>query len=157
DEWIHLLRAADVPVAPVWSRSQWKQSEVAGEVAPDVAFEHADVGTVRSPRFPIQISPWALATDTRSGPLSNEQDAPALRPLAGRGVLDAATFLAAPFCGALLADFGAEVVKVEPVDGDPYRVFPLSYTAANQYKRSLGLNLRDEGAREAFLRLLGHS
>jgi crotonobetainyl-CoA:carnitine CoA-transferase CaiB-like acyl-CoA transferase len=153
DEWIHLLRGADVPVAPVWSRSQWKQSEVAGEVAPDVVFDHADVGPVRSPRFPIQISPGPLVMETRP----NESVGRALRPLAGVRVLDASTFLAAPFCGALLADYGAEVVKVEPVDGDPYRVFPLSYTAANQYKQSLGLNLRDGGAREAFLRLLAHS
>jgi crotonobetainyl-CoA:carnitine CoA-transferase CaiB-like acyl-CoA transferase len=157
DEWIHLLRGADVPVAPVWSRSQWKQSDVAGEVAPDLAFDHPDVGTVRSPRFPIQISPGWRAVDTNPVPLRNEDIAPNLRPLVGVRVLDASTFLAAPFCGALLADYGAEVVKVEPVDGDPYRVFPLSYMAANQYKRSLALNLRDGGAREAFLRLLSHS
>jgi crotonobetainyl-CoA:carnitine CoA-transferase CaiB-like acyl-CoA transferase len=157
DEWIQLLRSADVPVAPVWSRSQWKESEVAEEVAPDIAFDHADVGPVRSPRFPIQISPGPLEVDPSSVPLRNEQVAPALRPLAGVRVLDASTFLAAPFCGALLADYGAEVVKVEPVDGDPYRVFPLSYTAANQYKQSVGLNLRDGGAKEAFLRLLARS
>jgi crotonobetainyl-CoA:carnitine CoA-transferase CaiB-like acyl-CoA transferase len=157
DEWIHLLRAGDVPVAPVWSRSQWKRSEVAGEVAPHVVFDHPEVGPVRLPCFPIQISPGPPAVDADSLPIRSENGVPTPRPLAGIRVLDASTFLAAPYCGALLADYGAEVVKVEPVDGDPYRVFPLSYTAANQYKRSLGLNLRDRGAREAFLRLLSQS
>jgi crotonobetainyl-CoA:carnitine CoA-transferase CaiB-like acyl-CoA transferase len=157
DEWIHLLRAGDVPVAPVWSRSQWKQSDVAGEVAPYEVFDHPDVGPVRSPRFPVQISSGPLTVDAHSRPLRRPSVVPTFRPLAGVRVLDASTFLAAPFCGALLADYGAEVVKLEPVEGDPYRVFPLSYTAANQYKRSLGLNLRDPGARDAFLRLVSQS
>ena len=45
-------------------------------------------------------------------------------PLAGVRVLDIATFLAAPFAGTVLADFGAEVIKVEqPKVGDPLRRF----------------------------------
>lgn len=45
-------------------------------------------------------------------------------PLSGIRVLDAATFIAAPFCGTILAEFGAEVIKVEqPGAGDPLRRF----------------------------------
>lgn len=43
-------------------------------------------------------------------------------PLEGIRVIDLATFIAAPFCAALLGDFGAEVIKVEmPGAGDPLR------------------------------------
>lgn len=42
-------------------------------------------------------------------------------PLAGYRVLELGTTIAGPFCGRLLADFGADVVKVEPLDGDPVR------------------------------------
>ena len=43
-------------------------------------------------------------------------------PLSGIRVLDVATFLAAPFCATLMAEFGAEVIKNEmPRRGDPLR------------------------------------
>ena len=42
-------------------------------------------------------------------------------PLAGTRVLEVANWIAAPSCGALLADLGAEVVKIEPPSGDSMR------------------------------------
>ena len=45
-------------------------------------------------------------------------------PLAGIRVLDLATFIAAPYCATIMAEFGAEVIKVElPKVGDPVRRF----------------------------------
>ena len=47
---------------------------------------------------------------------------PAPGPLAGLRVIELGTLLAGPFCGQLLGDFGAEVIKVEPPgQGDPMR------------------------------------
>jgi len=78
---------------------------------------------------------------------------PADLPLAGIRVLDMSTFMAAPFASTLLADFGADVVKVEPAGGDPYRVYSASYTAVNQRKRAAALDLRKPAERGMLLRL----
>ncbi len=77
-------------------------------------------------------------------------------PLSGIRVLDAATFLAAPFCGTILAEFGAEVIKVEqPGSGDPLRRFgtetecgdTLVWLSEARNKSSVTLDLRNpEGA-----------
>jgi crotonobetainyl-CoA:carnitine CoA-transferase CaiB-like acyl-CoA transferase len=78
-------------------------------------------------------------------------------PLAGVRVLDASRVLAGPFCGQLLGDLGADVVKVErPGEGDETRAWgppfagPLSayFLSCNRNKRSLTLDLaHDEGRR----------
>ncbi len=78
-------------------------------------------------------------------------------PLAGLRVLDASRVLAGPFCGQVLGDLGAEVIKVErPGAGDETRAWgppflgPLSayYLSCNRNKRAITLDLgRPEGAR----------
>src|SRR5215831_9732957 len=89
-------------------------------------------------------------------------------PLAGVRVLEATTTWAGPMCGCLLADFGADVVKVEHPAGEiarrsppflPGAEPPLSFMheTVNRNKRSLALDLhRDEG-RTLFMRLAARS
>jgi formyl-CoA transferase len=85
-------------------------------------------------------------------------------PLAGVRVLEATTTWAGPMCGCVLADFGADVVKVELPGGEMARRAPpllpgcdppLSFMHAtvNRNKRSLTLDLRRPEGRDAFLRL----
>lgn len=76
-------------------------------------------------------------------------------PLAGRRVVSIAQQLPGPYCGLLLADLGAEVILVEQVaGGDPARVFPALFAAANRGKRSIALNLKSPEGVDAFRRLV---
>ncbi len=84
------------------------------------------------------------------------------RVLDGIRVLDLTRVVAGPFATAILADLGAEVVKVErPRTGDDYRHGPspegetsLSFQNTNRGKRSITLDLRKDEGRELFLRLV---
>jgi crotonobetainyl-CoA:carnitine CoA-transferase CaiB-like acyl-CoA transferase len=70
------------------------------------------------------------------------------RPLAGIRVLDMGTFITGPACGMLLADLGAEVIKVEmPETGDPFRAFKGDlysphFQTYNRNKKSVTLNTK---------------
>ena len=80
---------------------------------------------------------------------------PAL-PLHGIRVLDLTRLLPGPFCTRLLADQGADVVKVEdPTAGDYARhISPEIFNAMNHGKRSIILDLRQDAGRSALLRLV---
>lgn len=94
---------------------------------------------------------------------SSTSDVPG--PLAGLRVLDLTQALAGPFCTMLLADLGADVVKVEPPAGDvtrhmgPYtdedtlRAYGGYFASINRGKRSIVLDLKRDDDRRAFLRL----
>ena len=82
-------------------------------------------------------------------------------PLAGIRVIDATGFLAGPFAGLMLADLGADVVKVEGPTGDALRRFdrrnapvPPMLANINRNKRSVVLDLKDPGGQATFLALL---
>ncbi len=80
-------------------------------------------------------------------------------PLEGITVLECASWLAAPFSGALLADMGARVIKVEPLHGDPYRRLPTNENMirAFQGKENLSINLKSKEGLEIFYRLVEQS
>lgn len=61
-------------------------------------------------------------------------------PLAGYRVLELGSTVAGPFCGRLLADFGAEVIKVEPEEGDAVRTMGKSYHGKSLYAASIFRN-----------------
>jgi crotonobetainyl-CoA:carnitine CoA-transferase CaiB-like acyl-CoA transferase len=87
-------------------------------------------------------------------------------PLADIRVLDVATFLAAPFCGTILADFGAEVIKIEqPAGGDSLRRFGTQTSCGDTYvwlsearnKKSATLDLRTPEGADLFRKLVAKS
>lgn len=85
-------------------------------------------------------------------------------PLAGLRALEIGHFVAAPFATRLLADLGADVIKIEPREGDPVRSWgeqidgnSLWWSVHGRNKRSMTLNLKEPRAREIVKRLARQS
>ena len=95
--------------------------------------------------------------------MKEEKTATDLGPLAGYRVLDLGSTVAGPFCARLLADFGAEVVKVEDVAGDPVRELGEKVDGKSLYaatilrnKTNIAIDLRKEEGRDLVRRLVPH-
>lgn len=92
---------------------------------------------------------------------AREGEQPSAGPLTGLRVLELGSFIAGPFAGQLLADYGAEVIKVEPPGtGDPMRRWGLVrdgeslwWPAIARNKRSVAIDLRHEEGRAVVRRL----
>ena len=110
-------------------------------------------------------SPADRRTDSRAAPT-------AAGPLAGLRVLELSTVLAGPYCSMVLADLGADVIKVEPPEGDATRGYgppwigpaqpggervAAYFLSVNRNKRSLRLDLHLAEGREVVRRLIGRS
>jgi alpha-methylacyl-CoA racemase len=93
--------------------------------------------------------------------LENRKDVNMRGPLEGITVLDLSRLLPGPFCSLLLADLGAEVIRVEnPTGGDDLRHMKpfvdgesTLFLALNRNKKSIALDLKAEQGQEIFLRL----
>ena len=79
-------------------------------------------------------------------------------PLAGVRVVEFCHVVMGPTCGLVLADLGAEVIKVEPLDGDHTRKLVASgagfFPTYNRNKKSLAVDLKSPQGREAVLKLI---
>lgn len=89
------------------------------------------------------------------------------RVLEGLKVVELATYIAAPGAGAMMADWGAAVIKIEPPKGDPMRQFFDAFDTGagdnpvfdldNRGKRGVVLDIANPGGREAALRLIAEA
>ena len=100
--------------------------------------------------------------------MPDRTDPPAPGPLAGLRVVDCSTVLAGPYCTMLLGDLGAEVIKVEPPEGDATRGWgppwvgsveagtrtAAYYLSVNRNKRALRLDLKSPDGAAILRRLL---
>ena len=84
-------------------------------------------------------------------------------PLQGMKVIELSHIMSGPICGMMLADMGADVIKVEKMDGgdDCRRFAPIlphgesaSFMILNRNKRDIALNLKTEGGKEVLRRML---
>ncbi|HVV31080.1 MAG TPA: CoA transferase, partial [Mycobacteriales bacterium] len=174
DEWIEVLTAAGVPNAPALTRSEWWDSDVIASNSIRMQVEHDQLGTVQLPGHPLRFSRtpsvfshlpgpqalvdagdiWTDRVPADAEPAAAPTRDPQQGPLAGVRVLDLGAFMAGPFASTLFTDFGADVVKVEGPDGDPFRAFSISFLAVHKGQRDIVLDVKDEQARQVFYDLV---
>lgn len=167
DEWLRLLRARDVACVPVLRPGEVLRHEQVRHLGLATTVPDPDRGEL------LQVAPCIRFSDTpapalRPAPRVGEHNAgiPELRErarqrvrtvpeaaplrhaLEGLTVLDFSTFFAAAYGAKLLGDLGADVIKVEPVEGDPMRPLPDPFEACQRGKRTIAVDLRTAEGRQ---------
>ncbi len=161
DEWLAILREADVPAGPVLERDGWLDSDRIQAVGMRTEIDDPERGRVVIPGNSINLTStpaviaapaprlgghpeagadWAPRTATGSS-------SPKPAPLNGLRVLDLGAILAGPYAGTLLAELGADVIKVETTSGDSWRERGMVYIRG---QRGLAIDLRSDRGLEAF-------
>ncbi|MGI4876005.1 MAG: CoA transferase [Janthinobacterium lividum] len=166
DEWLADLWAADVAVQPdvpmgaIYSDEQAQANGFVVDVVDPV------FGATRQPGPPVSVTPPMTvrgAAPVLGGtrlPLAEHETpvgsaADALLPLAGVKVVDFGAFLAGPLAAMLLADLGADVIKVEGLTGDIMRRVDGAFLGCQRGKRSLALDLKHPGSHDVVAALAG--
>ncbi|MFF4276562.1 CoA transferase [Streptomyces sp. NPDC001536] len=148
DDWIAILEAADIPCTIVQSREEWFSGPQVAATGMVREIDHPQLGRVRMPGVPV-----TSLRERRTEP-------PKPTPTHGRGPLDGVrvtslgTFVAGPYAAALLAELGANVVKVEPPVGDPWRMTGFVF---NRATRSLAVDLSTAAGRATLDDVVRHS
>ncbi len=166
EELIELMQGIGIPCGEVADRDSWLDNEQikaigmraevvddAGNtiVMPGVPFVLTKTpGSVRTaaPRLTQGELPEPWADRDIAAPTGQPRLTPG--PLHGYTVLNTGTFVATPYAGFLLAELGANVIKVEPLTGDPFRT---SAYACNRGMRSIAIDLASDAGRDTFHRL----
>jgi crotonobetainyl-CoA:carnitine CoA-transferase CaiB-like acyl-CoA transferase len=169
DTWIEQMRAHDIAVMPVMPFGDFYNDEESRRCGNIVEVDDPELGQVLQPGPIIVTTPpakvrhglRALDADrdavltqwtTRPAISKGEQDnAP---PLAGIKVLDFGYFLAGPLGATLLADLGADVIKVEAPGGDPMRYAAWAFVSAQRNKKALALDMRHPNSKPVIARLV---
>jgi crotonobetainyl-CoA:carnitine CoA-transferase CaiB-like acyl-CoA transferase len=140
--WLRVFEEAGIPAGPILSIEEalvHPQIAAAGLVEPDESIGRL-ANLVRVSKRG-DASPRPVLS---SGPM----------PLSGVRVIELAGYIAGSYAGRLLTDLGADVVKVEPPGGDPFRVLGYGFVAWNHAKRALSLDLRADADRRRLLNLI---
>jgi crotonobetainyl-CoA:carnitine CoA-transferase CaiB-like acyl-CoA transferase len=118
-------------------------------------------GAVRGPTVPAgthtgEVAAQAAGLPAPASPASTTPGRPLAHPLAGIRVLDLGLGVAGPFTGRMLADLGADVIKVMAMH-DMYWAGTHMGLGTNRGKRSIALDLKNPRGREALDRLIGQA
>lgn len=170
-QWLPVFRAADLGIEPALQMGELLRDPQVTANGYVVEVDDPTYGKTVQAGNPFGIDPPCAVT--RPAPLLGEhtdevfaelgslrvaggtgpEEAADPRPLAGLKILDLGSFLAGPMAPMLMADLGAEVIKVEPVVGDRLRYKPSYWEACSRNKRSLAVDLTTEQG-QAVLRKL---
>lgn len=156
-DWLEDLWSNDVPVQPVLPMGQLFRDAQALANNYIIDVEDARFGATRQPGIPMTIQPAGAGRATDAQPADSEfgpTDTLA-RPLAGLKVLDLGQFLAGPLAPMLLADLGADVIKLETTRGEPLRPQDWAFNACQRGKRAIALDLKLPEARAVLSDLIG--
>ncbi len=177
-EWLRILRDGDVPVAPAMSAHELMDDYQVVANGLQVTAKNGVRADVEQIAPPIRLfaSPWDLSWLMRdemnrddTGPewlaerprpsmgVSPAPDPEFKGPLSGVRILDLSSYLAGPIGPAYLADFGADVIKVEPSTGEGCRMLMMLYLGGNTGKRDIALDIRAEEAKAVLERLISRS
>jgi crotonobetainyl-CoA:carnitine CoA-transferase CaiB-like acyl-CoA transferase len=169
DEWLRLLTEADIPNAPVETRGQFIDSPQIAALHLRIELDDPTVGPTIQTAAPITLHrtpappPRTLTHDDAATfpprPIPNPQSAirnpQSPGPLAGLRVLDLSGFIAGAYGPMTLADFGADVIKVESPEGDAFRSFGFGFLGWNRGKRALSVDTRRPEGRAVVHDLVG--
>jgi crotonobetainyl-CoA:carnitine CoA-transferase CaiB-like acyl-CoA transferase len=170
EEWVTILRQAGVACEPVLGPGEILADPhlaQAGLVAERSAGPHRDImvgspitvrplaapGSARTPARSAKARSVDLASATPADPTPTVPVGPGLA--SGVRIVDFSAFVAGPLAAQVLADLGADVVKVEPPEGEAMRAAAYAVAACQRGKRSLALNIGAPQARpviEALIR-----
>ena len=136
--WVRVLSEHDVPCDLVRSRPQFFEHPQATESGVLERGNDDVLGPVTWMAPPLRVSPMP-AVPPRARALSSSGSR---GPLSGARVVDLTGYIAGSYATSLLADLGAEVIKVESPAGDGFRVIGGSFQAWNRGKRGIVVDLR---------------
>ena len=123
---------------------------------PPFSFEKSVAAEIRAAPALGEHTATCLGAWPRPAAASNATPAPHLArpPLDGVRVVDLSYYIAGAHCPMLLADYGADVVKVESLEGDPFRTFGLGFLGWNRGKRGIAVDLRTDEGRDIVYHLV---
>jgi crotonobetainyl-CoA:carnitine CoA-transferase CaiB-like acyl-CoA transferase len=142
DHWLAVFAEAGIPAGPILT------------IEEALAHPHIRAVGLAEPGEPIGRLTRLSAVERRGAARPRQTVHAGPLPLSVLRVVELAGYIAGSYVGRLLADLGADVVKIEPPDGDPFRTLGYGFVAWNHGKRSLALNLRADVERQRLLALV---
>ncbi|HMD04137.1 MAG TPA: CoA transferase, partial [Candidatus Binatus sp.] len=167
DQWLSILREADVPSAPVMSRQEFIDHPQTRALGMRHEIDDPTLGRMIQMGLPVFLNDtpgeitgpaprigdnrpalqW-LSEPARNIPARHDSRADGRPPLEGVTVLDFASYIAGSYGPMILAQLGAKVIKIESLEGDSFRHFGFGFLGWNQGKHGLSVNLETDHGRE---------
>ena len=176
DEWLRNMWEHDIPAQEAVALGAILADQQARANRYVIDLDDPEAGRITVPGLPLTLDPptevrwaapaagahtaevlasWSTATTAgRSNSSSTSKSDPARFPLEGLKVLDFGNFLAGPLGPMLLADLGADVIKVEATTGDPMRWADWPFAGCQRGKRAIALDIKSPESRPALEALL---